>query len=39
MSEPVIKCEAVYKIFGEIPKKIVKATIAMFAAKTLNKNG
>ena len=39
MSEPVIKCEAVYKIFGENAKKMLQESNGNVDAKTFQENG
>ena len=39
MSEAVIKCEAVYKIFGENAKKMLQDSNGKVDAKTFQKNG
>ncbi len=39
MSEPVIKCEAVYKIFGENAKKMLQDSNGNVDAKTFQENG
>ena len=39
MSEPVIKCEAVYKIFGENAKKMLEESNGKVDAKTFQRNG
>ena len=39
MSEPVIKCEAVYKIFGENAKKMLEESNGNVDAKTFQKRG
>jgi glycine betaine/proline transport system ATP-binding protein len=39
MSEPVIKCEGVYKIFGENSKKMLKEANGNVDAKTFQENG
>ena len=39
MSKPVIKCEAVYKIFGENAKKMLQESNGNVDAKTFQENG
>ena len=39
MSEPVIKCEGVYKIFGENSKKMLEEANGNVDAKTFQENG
>ena len=39
MSEAVIKCEAVYKIFGENAKKMLQDSNGNVDAKTFQENG
>ena len=39
MSEPVIKCESVYKIFGENAKKMLQESNGNVDAKTFQENG
>ena len=39
MSEPVIKCEAVYKIFGENAKKMLEDSNGNVDAKPFKKMG
>ena len=39
MSNPVIKCESVYKIFGENAKKMLQDSNGNVDAKTFQKNG
>ena len=39
MSEPVIKCENVYKIFGSNAKKMLQESNGNVDAKTFQKNG
>ena len=39
MSEPVIKCESVYKIFGENSKKMLEEANGKVDAKTFQENG
>ena len=39
MSEPVIKCEGLYKIFGEHSKKMLEEANGNVDAKTFQKNG
>ena len=39
MSEPVIKCENVYKIFGANAKKMLKDSNGNVDAKTFQENG
>ena len=38
MSEPVIKCESVYKIFGENAKKMLQESNGNVDAKTYQKS-
>ena len=38
MSDPVIKCESVYKIFGENAKKMLEDSISNVDAKTFQEN-
>ena len=39
MSEPVIKCESVYKIFGENAETMLKEANGNVDAKTFQENG
>ena len=39
MSEPVIKCESVYKIFGENAQKMLDESNGNVDAKTFQENG
>ena len=39
MSEPVIKCESVYKIFGQNAKKMLEESNGNVDAKTFQKKG
>ena len=39
MSKPIIKCEGVYKIFGENSKKMLEEANGNVDAKTFQENG
>ena len=39
MSDPIIKCEGVYKIFGENAKKMLNESNGNVDAKTFQDNG
>ena len=39
MSDPIIKCEGVYKIFGENAKKMLDEANGNVDAKTFQENG
>ena len=39
MSDPIIKCEGVYKIFGENAKKMLEEANGNVDAKTFQDNG
>ena len=39
MSEPIIKCDGVYKIFGENAKKMLDEAKGNVDAKTFQENG